>query len=63
MKYTHAVRYEINNMPCIVGISDYIQLLELLEGDAKNSIVETRVSNSMPKTWHDEIVKHNKTLK
>jgi hypothetical protein len=52
-------RYTIRYGNTTTSIINYVELMEILKGDAKGKIVTARVSDDMPKTLHDTIASHN----
>jgi hypothetical protein len=60
MRKRYTIRYyNLKKQPVITSISTYIELSELMKGDAKNSIIETKMSENMSQAMHNEIGRHN----
>jgi hypothetical protein len=58
----YTVRYTKEGSATITAVSNYMDLSDLLKGDAKGAIVESKISENMPLTMHNEIAKHNGKL-
>lgn len=59
----YTVRYMYKGNTVTTTVCDYSELNELIKYGAKNSIIETRPSEGMPLTWHNQIAKHNSKIK
>jgi hypothetical protein len=62
MNKRYTVRYYINDKPVKTAVGNWAELKDLLNGDAKESFIETKISENMPTTMHNTISKHNESL-
>lgn len=51
--------YTIRYNETITVFHNYIQLMNILNGEAKKHTVETKMSENMPLSLHNAIAKHN----
>lgn len=60
MAKRYTIRYtDTQGAATTTAISNYSDLMDILKGSAKDSIVETRVHENMPIALHNAIAKHN----
>lgn len=60
MKKRYTIRYtNQRGSPVITAISNYSDLMDILKDSAKDSVVETKMSEKMSLTLHNAIAKHN----
>lgn len=53
------VRYHIKDNPVITKVSSISQFRKLVSGEAKNSIIEVKISEKMSVSMHNLIADHN----
>lgn len=60
MAKRYTIRYtDTQGAATTTAISNYSDLIDILKGNAKGSIVETKMHENMPLVLHDAIAKHN----
>lgn len=60
MAKRYTIRYtDPEGSATTTAISNYSDLMDILKGNAKDSIVETKMHENMPLVLHNAIAKHN----